>query len=125
MARRRRGLVAEQLVGILDEIEKNLDTGSQNAFRRGATEAVELLKAKSPRKKVKGGQYAAGWTLKPTPGRLKGFVVYNATDYQLTHLLEKGHAKRGGGRVRPIPHIRPVEIVTTERVVRRIEQMPL
>ena len=125
MGRRRRGLVAEQLSDILDEIEKNLDTGSQNAFRQGATEAVEILHAKSPKKKTKGGQYAAGWTLKPAPGRLKGYIVYNATDYQLTHLLEKGHAKVNGGRVRAIPHIRPVEIAVSERVLRKIENLPL
>ena len=64
------------------------------------------LRKNSPRKT---GDYAKGWAYKVTStaeGSYHG-TVYNATTYQLTHLLEKGHAKRGGGRVAGIPHIGP------------------
>lgn len=54
--------------------------------------------------------YRKGWRAKK---QNRGWVVYNATNYQLTHLLEKGHALRNGGRTvgsaKAFPHIKPVE----------------
>lgn len=120
---RSRSLVSKQLDKILDGIEKEVKTKSNNIFKVGAAEAAQLLRAKSPRRF---GGYAKGWAFKPyNAGPVKGFVVYNRDHYQLTHLLEKGHAKRGGGRVRAIKHIQPVEIVVSERVMREINGMNL
>jgi hypothetical protein len=51
------------------------------------------------------GEYAKGWAYRQeAPG---SYRVYNKKKPQLTHLLEHGHAKRGGGRVEGRPHIKP------------------
>ena len=125
MARKRRGLVADQLGDILDEAAKEVEKKSQDIFEQAARESEYALKAKSPRRPG-GGEYANSWALKPyTEGHSKGYIVYNRDHYMLTHLLEKGHAKVNGGRVRGIPHIRPVEEAEIQRVLDRIVRMQL
>ena len=58
-------------------------------------QTVKAIKGSAPA----GGQYARGWSHKAQKGgpyKLSD-TVYNRTDYQLTHLLEKPHATGRGG----------------------------
>ncbi|WP_420837676.1 HK97 gp10 family phage protein [Bacillus mesophilum] len=64
------------------------------------------------------GDYRKGWRAKRVGNK---FIIHNATDYQLTHLLEKGHAKKGGGRVPAYPHIRPAEQRAIDEFLRKLE----
>ena len=70
---------------------------------------AELKKVESPRDT---GNYAESWTYKKVKlsrGRGSKFVVHNKDHYRLTHLLEKSHALRDGGRSTAQPHIKPIE----------------
>ena len=57
------------------------------------------------------GKYAKSWATKKTGENSHSLemTVHSKNRYQLAHLLEKGHAKRGGGRVSGKPHIAPAE----------------
>lgn len=91
-----------------------------------AREAVSKLKKTSP---VETGKYSKGWTYSLDKGRLNvGATIYGKSGtYQLAHLLEYGHAKRGGGRTAAIAHIKPVEEWALDeildRTIRRLESV--
>lgn len=54
--------------------------------------------------------YDKGWTSQYEEGRFSSQgIIYNKKAPGLPHLLENGHALRGGGRTRSFPHIAPVE----------------
>lgn len=80
----------------------------EDAMDESANDLKRTIAKDSPRKRP---SYSKGWRIKRTPHKL---IVHNKTDYQLTHLLEHGHALRDGGRFEGKPHIAPNE----ERVVR-------
>ena len=90
---------------LLETYSKEVDEVVQESLPKVGKEAVKELKQTSPKRT---GDYAAGWTQKVEKERLgTKLTVYNKTRYQLTHLLEKGHAKVNGGFVPGKPHIKP------------------
>lgn len=65
------------------------------------------------------GAYSAGWTYQSVFDRLSSQgVIYNEKVPGLPHLLEKGHANRGGGRTPGRVHIAPVE----EKLVKEFQK---
>lgn len=93
--------------GLLEYAELATDTMKDCVKKAGNTVKKET-QANAP---VKSGRYKKSWAVKrqkETSTTLE-MVIHSRNRYQLTHLLEKGHAKRGGGRVKAIPHIGPAE----------------
>lgn len=66
------------------------------------------------------GAYAKSWSLKKVKETANSLevVVHSKNRYRLAHLLEFGHAKRGGGRVSGKSHIAPAE----EKGIRQLEE---
>lgn len=92
---------------ILDEYSIEIQEGITKAAEDVANAGAKELKATSPKRT---GKYSKGWRVNKRSG--KGFVhttIYNATNWQLTHLLEKPHLLRNGKKSKPIVHIEPVE----------------
>lgn len=100
---------------ILKELQEDVAQALEKASKDVAKEGVKKLKDKSPKKT---GAYAKGWGQSK---RKDTIIIHNKKRAGLTHLLEKGHAKRGGGRVGPKKHIEPVEEFVAEELARRIE----
>ena len=101
--------------GLLEYAELATDTMKDCVKKVGNTVKKET-QANAP---VKSGRYKKSWAVKrqkETSTTLE-MVVHSRNRYQLTHLLEKGHAKRGGGRVKALPHIGPAE----EKGIRMLE----
>lgn len=96
--------LSQAIVQALAEYTDEVTQGIEQTKKTVAEKAVEALKETSPEGATK--KYKKGWNVSDVNGKQ---IVHNKTNYQLTHLLEYGHAKVSGGRVSAKPHIRPVE----------------
>lgn len=92
----------------LREYSELADTAMKKAVRKTAASVKKEISANAPKDT---GTYAKSWaTKKVTENSHKlEITVHSKNRYQIAHLLEKGHAKRNGGRVNGKPHIAPAE----------------
>ena len=108
---------------IMDELYSYSDTVTEQLkadVKQVAKECVIELKNNSPDDT---GDYKKGWKAK-TAYESKTDIrvnVYNAKKPQLTHLLENGHAKVGGGRVEGKPHILLAEQSAEKKLLKKVK----
>ena len=88
----------------------------KSAVRKAGITVRDEIKANAPKNT---GKYASSWAAKTTmeSSHVLQITVHSPKKYMLAHLLEHGHAKRGGGRVAGKPHIAPAE----EAGIRQLE----
>lgn len=104
----------------LKEYSSEVVAESKKQVQQVGKETVNQLKETSPKRS---GDYAKDWKMKKAFENANEIrvQVYNAHHYQLTHLLEYGHAKKNGGRVEAIPHIRPAEQAAAEKLDKKVK----
>ena len=113
------GLADAVMKGLLEYADLTTEDMKDAVKKAGQTVKKEI-QGGAP---VKTGAYKKSWAVKTTRETANALevTVHSRNRYQLAHLLEFGHAKRGGGRARAFPHIAPAEQRTAEILVREVE----
>jgi hypothetical protein len=110
--------LAGEIVLAIQAYTEDVSEAIDQAARDTAKAMAQDLRETSPKDT---GEYAKGWTYrKEAPG---SYRVYNKKKPQLTHLLEHGHAKAGGGRVEGIPHIKPAQDRYVPEFEKKVQQI--
>jgi len=108
--------MADAVMEIMEDI-KNLGADEiKKGVKKAGKDIATELHSTAP---VKSGRYAKSWksAVQHEDADSIEVEVYSPSRYMLAHLLEHGHAKRGGGRVRAIPHIEPA----TNNAIEKLE----
>lgn len=108
--------LSNEITKVIREYTEEVEEEVARARDDVTKQAVDTLKRNSPKKT---GVYAKAWTRKK---QSNSFIVYNLKKSNITHLLEYGYVKRGGGRVPGKAHIRPVEEQAVKEFEKRVEK---
>lgn len=108
---------------IMEGLQEYADLATDDmkaAVKKAGNEAKKDVQDGAP---VKSGRYKKNWTVKTTKENSNSIevTVHSKNRYQIAHLLEFGHAKRGGGRTRAFPHIAPAEQKAAELLEKEVE----
>lgn len=103
--------LSAEIKSILAEYGGEVADSMGDAVKKVTRAGAKALRAESKQKFPKGsGAYAKGWTSSvDTKKRSAQGTIYNKDLPGLPHLLEHGHANRGGGRTAGRVHIKTIE----------------
>lgn len=113
--------LADAVMEGLNEFKDLTDIGVKAAVKKAGTTVRKQIQESAPKRT---GAYAKSWSVKTTKETSNALevVVHSTNRYQLAHLLEFGHAKRGGGRVSGRAHIAPAEEAGIKQLEEEIER---
>lgn len=116
--------MADAIMKELNAWEGEVVVKTKRAVEKTAEQCRQDIMANAPGD----GKYAKSWKkrLSYSSAKENRYTVYS-TKYQLTHLLEYGHAKwiygyYTGGRVKAFPHIRPAEIKAEQNLINALRR---
>ena len=113
--------LANAIMEGLEEYARLSTSDMKAAVRKAGSNVRKDIQANAPKKT---GAYSKSWSVKTTTESSHSLelTVYSPKKYQLAHLLEFGHAKRGGGRTKAQPHIAPAEEAGIKKLEEEIER---
>ena len=114
------GMAEAIMEGLKEYADLATDTVKE-AVQKSAKTVKKEIQANAPKRT---GRYKKSWTSKKTAESSNSMTVtvYSKDRYQIAHLLEHGHAKRGGGRVAGREHIAPAEEKGKQELLDKIER---
>ena len=113
--------LASEVMKELDDYSSLTTEVMKKAVRNAGKTVREEIADTAPKKT---GTYGKSWAVKKTAESSNSLTmtVHSKDRYQIAHLLEHGHAKRGGGRVVGREHIAPAEEKGNRELVQKIER---
>lgn len=116
--------VDKMAAAIMEGLQEYADLATEDmkkAVRKTGSTVKKDITANAPKKT---GAYSKSWAVKTTKETSTALelTVHSKNKYQLAHLLEHGHAKRGGGRTKAQPHIAPAEQAGIKQLEEEIER---
>ena len=111
---------AETVGGFLEEYGKEAKYALVKAVEETALETKQDLTGAGG---FGGTKFKKSWQKKTEKGKLGEISAQVGNKiYRITHLLEFGHAKRGGGRVQGYNFVAPVNDKVEERVMNKMKE---